>query len=625
MAQHFYLAGVELDPDRVRLDSDRPLVQAASLTVSGAGIQLEDPDGDLVFNGWKTFMVTEDDCAEQVTWVGYMGQRTIRRGTSDKTGAARTITCDLYDLNAIMGFRVLHTASAKRPQETEAARITWLLGSEAMDGIVFDNGYVSTNAQVFDEADFRGQYALDVLASLGSSAKQAYVFWDSSAASGEEVTLWYNPPSVANRVSTLAISNVLSDVDDVTTFAPMIDAELVRRPEETYSGVYLTYANGELYTESATTAANFVARDGRYDSSRIGRASTAAGTAANYLVAQGQEFDEITCTVRLPSDKVNLLLAGMQLDVRFSHLPGYETATAARVEQRTVRPTARWDAYDLDLVLSVAPIGGTVGGPPGGEFPGGGPNCTIGTTDLAAGIVPTQWGTFYAPNGTAANVTDGSDLTGDATQGGTTGGVTTEDGWDLDLGSAYTLGRMRWYWSSAFSLTPPASGTTAYTWTTSEVQYVLRLYYSDDGSSWTESDYSFTNQELSGKHDFSMTPVVTTAHRYWRFAEWLTSPGGVHVKFATSLFAWEFYEITCTTAPPGPNQPVNNEVPSGTVDGTNDDFTTAHPFADGTLVVMVDGIDQTDEVTTYDGATGAFTLSFPPLSDEEIRVWYRGR
>src|SRR5512143_2819682 len=129
MAQHFYLGGVALDPERVRLDSDRPLTQAATLDVSGAGIQIEDPDADLDLSGWQTFMVTEDDCTEMVTWVGYIAGRDIERGEKHRTGAERSHRADLYDLNAAFGLRRFHTDDAKRPQETEIARMAWLLGS----------------------------------------------------------------------------------------------------------------------------------------------------------------------------------------------------------------------------------------------------------------------------------------------------------------------------------------------------------------------------------------------------------------------------------------------------------------------------------------------------------------
>lgn len=60
-------------------------------------------------------------------------------------------------------------------------------------------------------------------------------------------------------------------------------------------------------------------------------------------------------------------------------------------------------------------------------------------------------------------------------------------------------------------------------------------------------------------------------------------------------------------------------------DGTSDTFTTRCPFADGSLIVYVDRLDQTVAVTAYDGETGEFTLDFIPRTSELIEVDYQGR
>jgi hypothetical protein len=51
-------------------------------------------------------------------------------------------------------------------------------------------------------------------------------------------------------------------------------------------------------------------------------------------------------------------------------------------------------------------------------------------------------------------------------------------------------------------------------------------------------------------------------------------------------------------------------------------FTTPANFVSGTLRVEVDGLDQTDAVTSSTANT--FTLSFAPESDETVKVWYSG-
>lgn len=52
---------------------------------------------------------------------------------------------------------------------------------------------------------------------------------------------------------------------------------------------------------------------------------------------------------------------------------------------------------------------------------------------------------------------------------------------------------------------------------------------------------------------------------------------------------------------------------------------TRFPFADGSLTVKVDLLDQTAAVTAQDGAAGSFTLGFTPKAGEVVTVRYQGR
>lgn len=72
---------------------------------------------------------------------------------------------------------------------------------------------------------------------------------------------------------------------------------------------------------------------------------------------------------------------------------------------------------------------------------------------------------------------------------------------------------------------------------------------------------------------------------------------------------------------PDPGQPVLNELVA-TGDGTTDDWTTDFPYTTGSLRVWVDGVNVTGEATEDDNTTGAFSLSFAPLTGEAIRVSY---
>ena len=84
--------------------------------------------------------------------------------------------------------------------------------------------------------------------------------------------------------------------------------------------------------------------------------------------------------------------------------------------------------------------------------------------------------------------------------------------------------------------------------------------------------------------------------------------------------------FTCTGSPtptPIAAQFVSESLGYG--NGTKTAWTTTYPFADGSLTVFVDRLDQTAAATITSAAAGTFTLGFAPLSSELVEVTYRGR
>ncbi len=77
--------------------------------------------------------------------------------------------------------------------------------------------------------------------------------------------------------------------------------------------------------------------------------------------------------------------------------------------------------------------------------------------------------------------------------------------------------------------------------------------------------------------------------------------------------------------PPSPAQWTYDEIPTPAPDGVTTTFTLAFPFADGSLLVKVDRLDQTAALASYDGASGTFTLLFAPKVGELVEVTYQGR
>lgn len=75
------------------------------------------------------------------------------------------------------------------------------------------------------------------------------------------------------------------------------------------------------------------------------------------------------------------------------------------------------------------------------------------------------------------------------------------------------------------------------------------------------------------------------------------------------------------TGTPTTNQKVSNEfVANG--DGTTTGWTTDYPYITASLRVWVDGVNVTSEKTETNNTTGAFSLSFAPVTGETIRASY---
>ncbi len=86
-----------------------------------------------------------------------------------------------------------------------------------------------------------------------------------------------------------------------------------------------------------------------------------------------------------------------------------------------------------------------------------------------------------------------------------------------------------------------------------------------------------------------------------------------------------FTDLDPCEGTPHPGQPILPEDFTG--DGSTDTFTLEWPYMPGSLVVLVEGVDWSDQVTETDATAGDFSLAYPPplASDGEpnIEVHYR--
>ncbi len=590
-------------PHRVRLNDGTNngidgLTSAADGSGSMGGIIIDDPNHDLVLQGWQTVTVEESDCTTAPRlFTGFIGDRTTTHGNYPTDGG-RQVNVTLYDQNVLLSWALITGADGKRPVESRTDRIDWLLASDYLDSMVFDTGFVvPSGASDFDEADYRGQYPRDVLDDVLGAFQVSFAFWDEAA---DKVGLFYDAMTATTMDSTLSISNDLDDItfaDGVisgTCWPPYIDAELAQDPSEVYSLERLTYTNGILLDTDPATKTQFFPspyrnRGQATDRSRIGKLLTAQHYMAALLDQASAEQETVTCTLLLPSTHVGLVDAGQRISVKFVHLDGYEDFVYTRITSRTTRQAlGRSDLYEVQLTLNQrGPFGGGGGGggsnPPPEVFPP--PPTTAFYDDCIVNQPPAGTGTidsfptevrFY--NGdqfsAAYHVTQATD------NGGSNIGT-----WWQEYGAAGAFG--------VHNYGHPV-GTVAATET-----FTVSGVPSPAGSLFVFEGYIDTDVfKTAGDFQWCCKLILLVAG-----ADRPTGPIG----------------------PPQPPAPGQQNIRPEIVTMTGDSGTTLWPFADGTLHVFVDNVEQTAKLLSADGVTGDFQLGFTPTSTEVTTVEYQGR
>ena len=388
--------------DAVRLGTIDGIVDEAELgSVGISSLLFDDPLGTLGtshyadgIRGLKRIWIDETACpaGDQRLFTGWFGDRRYRRGTDSLiTGVARKLDATIVDANTMLSFRVFAPVNGSnsnaynasnsfiRPAETDLARVTALLAVPFLTS-VHDTGYIDVSGGVdMDACDYTGQHPADVLNDCAQqSGRNFFIRFDEGAG---EFSLHYHKPDDPIDDSMLQISNVLSDVDNVWTFAPEPDAELVRDPSRVSAAVYLPFngSNSPAYQTRIATEYDYGWRDSSAPSSNVKTITKANARAARYLFENRDEDDRITCTVKLPASKVTGIKQGQRVMAKFSHLPNGSNSTWGsafqwcRVLNRSVMANEQTnEKYNVRLELS--PIAGTAcsyavsGGPTPGDY-----------------------------------------------------------------------------------------------------------------------------------------------------------------------------------------------------------------------------------------------------------------
>jgi hypothetical protein len=580
------------------------LTSAADGSGSMGGIIIDDPNHDLVLQGWQTVVIEESDCTTAPRlFTGFIGDRTTTHGNYPTDGG-RQVNVTLWDQNSLLSWALITGTDGKRPVESRTDRITWLLDSPYLDTIVFDTGFVVPGGTSdFDEADYRGQYPRDVLDDVLGAFQVAFAFWDEAA---DKIALFYDAMTATTMDSTLTISNDPDDQDFSTCWPPYVDAELAQDPSEVYSLERLTYTNGLLLQEDSGTKAQFFPspypdRGQATAGSRIGKPVTAQDYMNALLAQASAEKETVTCTLLLPSTHVGLVDAGQRISVKFVHLDGYETFVYTRITSRTTRQAlGRSDLYEVQLTLNQR-------GPFGGGGGGGGSNPP-----------PTV---FPPPPYVSSVLYDDCIVNA---RGAGSGHIDSDEA--PPSGNGVAIGRITMYNGDQY-----------------EAIYTVTQASDNGGSSiqtrWAETGGGlFFGVHLFGHPTGTVGPVTETFT-----ISGAASPAGSPMHFQGDIdtdlgksaldFRW-CCQLTLIT--PGPDNPIVVTDPVAPAPGqinirpeiatmTGANGTTLWPFADGTLHVFVDNVEQTAKLVAQDGAAGTFTLGFTPTPTEVVTVEYLGR
>lgn len=437
MPMQFVLGGSDMGTAVVRLGKVAGFIGQANLGLVGScGVPFDDPAGNLTVTGWQTFVVNELDgpIGQQRLFTGYIADRKYSRGTSGtndslRTGAERLIGTTLADINSILNWRLFPPtdAAAKRPIETDIARLEWLLSTSYLTPTVTNYGFVNTSGAIsMDAASYQGQSAFSLLQDCAQiSGKNFFLYYDETNGG---VGIFYDFDYSTAFTSTLKLSNVLADIDNSTTFAIDPDATMEVDPTNVYAGVQVPFsgANSPQYVTDAGTAATFgVWRDTTAPNINAKTASMAQANGFRYLLSVATEDQKVTLTVKLPSNKVTLVREGMRIQLKASHLPGLTSFTYCRILSREAKQDEATSSY-YNCVLELSPPiqpasafcsnGPTAGGtyaPNGSGTAAGTGNLIYWKPGLSAPTVPTPG--FSGGWNFPAYSTGGGDEAGDCT------------------------------------------------------------------------------------------------------------------------------------------------------------------------------------------------------------------
>ncbi len=639
--------------------------------VGDGGFDFDDLASASDIVGLKPFVMEESDSSPSRVLTAYIADRTLGRGPSNAVDGNRQWGVNVVDENTFLDDILLRNSdSPNRPAETVSARVAWLMTTAAMAG-VSDAGVLTTSTVMMDAADYTRQHPRDVLDQCAEISGDNFYLRDDGAGS---VAWFYDSTSSSIDLAAGSISNVLSEISDpdslgATIFAPAWKEEPVlnRDPSRVYSEVSVGYDSGaSVGVNNGTTESTFRRREIAVDDSAALTASVATAFGNQYLAQASTEEDTLECPLNLPSTKLGLYRPGQRVNTNFTHLGG---SKAYRISRITWEP---WEdspnRYLVTLTL-VVPVKIT-------RFSGRGSLSSPSTTPF----VPTELDDMmsfwqFDPFEDGPVQPHGYIRLDDIPEGvanlGYAGPIDLAlypsligRGWELrtlliDVGAYISTYRDRLWltlknpidgpvsFNGAIvtdSITPPDPPTIrvlgppftyadgigtpigSWPWTDpSQITFEAGWFY--EGTLIAEVTFEVDPAyiDITG-FDYGSSFGYTNSYQ-WNLSASTTLSLPKQIILESGLVADHDLAIYAQLltgvlgSSPISGQPVALAVVA-TGDSTTDGFTTAYPYKPGSLVVLVDRIDWSNELAASDPASGDFTLTVPPQDGDIIEVRY---
>jgi hypothetical protein len=501
-------------------------------SVGTSQIIVDDTTNSLDYVGRRRIYAYETACQahNQIVFNGYIQKRWIGRipaegQDSDVEVMGRRWTIDIGDTNSLLSRRLITGPDGDRPDETDVARIQWLLDSNdaylsnPQDNWENPSPYIDTSGPVsMSAANYIGRTAFDVLNDCAQrSGKNWFVrYYEANdtvpPTNAGSYALTYAFATGTSDSSTLRLTNVDADVDDVTTFAVLPDGQLSRDPTRAYSGNYMTYDGGSRYEQSTNVVNLFQRQDAAVNNPFVKTDAEAAALQTRYLADAATEDDRLTFRFICAKQYVNDLREGQRFEGKFSHLStssvlDYSTWQWWRCLRRTVTHLND-EFYEVSGEASPVPaeVAATCSYATVGEFSS---LDVWGSTYRLSTGAPTFSGT--SPHATVSGVTGQvPHWYGDVNY--TNFGISSHISSDI-----YPTYDVRWKFDNGTAFWPCRAWIVEGQFSTTNL---FLCWSDDDGVTWTD-----TAVELFGDTP-QVVPQSAGAHRWWGIHWYMTIPPG---------------------------------------------------------------------------------------------------